>query len=119
MADVRSGLDPVDYHLINQNPDPDFSPERNKAVIEDSIRKTNKFFSEEGRAMQEATKERIDILASYGTYRFNRGTKDFISYFGRDKYHELVGEKIMSKVRIADTVNRLNGNTRHKKGILL
>lgn len=119
MADVRSGLDPADYHLIKEKPDPDFSPERNKAIIEDSIRKTDKFFATEGRVMQELTKERLDILSSYAVYRFNRGTKTFLDYYGKEAYHKLVGEKIMSKVRVAETVNRLNGNTRLKKGILL
>lgn len=119
MPDVRSGLESSDFHLINKMPDPDFSPERNKAIIDDSIRKTNEFFSKEGKAVNDIQKERIDIVATYGAYRFNRGTKDFISYFGRENYHKLIGEKIMQKVRIAETVNKLNGNTRFKKGILL
>jgi len=119
MADVRSGLDPVDYHLINQHPDPDFSPERNKAIVNETIKETEAFFNKEGKVLDDSTKERYDILSSYGVYRFNRGTKDFISYFGRDNYNKLIGEKILSKVRIAETVNKLNGNTKFKKGILL
>lgn len=119
MADLRNTLDPKDFRYIKDQPDPGFSVERNQAVIEDSIRKTNKFFAQDGEAIKRSMGERVDILSSYAIYRFNKGTKDFIGYYGRDNYHKLVGEKIMSKVRIADTVNKLNGNNRFKKGILL
>src|SRR3990167_3131822 len=109
MPDLRSGLDPVDYRFINNKPDPDFSPERNKAIVDETIKETDKFFAQEGKIMDKALGERIDIISSYALYRFNKGTKSFLNYFGKENYHKLIGEKILSKVRIAETVNKLNG----------
>jgi len=119
MADVRSGLDPVDYRFINPNPDPDFSPERNKAIINETVKDTEKFFKTQVEAIDESLGNRIDILSTYGRYVFNKGYKDIKHYLGEKQYNALIGEKILSKLRIAETVNRLNGNTRFKKGILL
>lgn len=119
MADPRNLLDPKDYKYLRDEPDPDFSPERNQAIVKETIQQTEKFFSREGKVVDDAQKERVDILSTYAVYRFNRGTKDFISYYGKDNYYKLVGEKIMSKVRVADTVNRLRGNNKFQKGILL
>lgn len=119
MPDVRSGLDPADYRFINPNPDPDFSLERNKAVINQTVKDTEKFFKTQVEAIDESLGNRIDILSTYGRYVFNKGYKDIKHYLGEKQYNALIGEKILSKLRIAETVNRLNGNTRFKKGILL
>lgn len=119
MPDVRSGLDPVDYRFINTNPDPDFSPERNQAIINQTVKDTEKFFETQVKAMDDAMEERIDILSSFALHNFNKDSKSIKKYLGKKQYEALIGEKIMSKIRVAETVNRLNGNTRFKKGILL
>ena len=119
MADVRSGLDPVDYKYINKKPDPAFSPERNKAIVNETIKDAEKREAEWHKIMDNEGFNRIDILSSYGRYRFNRGVKGIKEYLGRKQYEALIGEKILSKLRVAETVNKLNHNTRFKKGILL
>lgn len=119
MADVRSGLDTADYRFIELNPDPLFSPERNKAIVNETIQETEIFFNNELKAIDESMQDRIDVLSSYGRYRFNTGSKTIKDYLGRDKYNSLIGEKILSKLRVMDTVNRLNNNKKFKKGILL
>ncbi len=118
--DLRSGLDPKDYRYINPNPDPDFSPERNQALIEQTIRETDKFLNEYKIALGESWEERKDILAHYAKYTIGQGKhKNIKDYLGKKVYEALIGEKILSKVRVAESLNRLNGNTRFKKGILL
>lgn len=120
MPDVRSGLDPKDYRYINPNPDPDFSPERNKAIVEETIRETNAFNAAYNVLRSDAWAERKDILKHYAYYTLVQGgRKNIKDYLGKKVYEGLIGEKILSKVRIAETTNRLNGNTRFKKGILL
>lgn len=120
MPDVRSGLDPKDYRYINPNPDPDFSPERNKAIIEETIRETERFHKDYVLALGEAWDKRKDILAHYAKYTIGKGGSQSIKdYIGKKAYEELIGEKILSKLSIAETTNRLSGNTRFKKGILL
>lgn len=119
MPDVRSSLDPVDYRYIKVNPDPAFSPERNRAIVKQTIQETDTFLKKMHEIYDDAYGERKDVLSSYAVYRFNRGTKKIEDYLGKKLYDSLIGEKILSKLRVADTMNRLNGNTKFKKGILL
>lgn len=120
MPDVRSGLDPADYHLINETPDKDFSPERNRAIVERTIKEAEEYFKLQRMAKDKELEHRIDIIASYGDYRLNRGkTKQLREYLGREQYNAIIGEHLLEKLRVAEATNRLNGNTRLKKGILL
>ena len=67
---MRSGLEQKDYRYLNKNPDPDFSPERNAKVIQETINEpivTGKnVLTDEGR-------NRMDILSSYATYTLSKG----------------------------------------------
>lgn len=119
MADLRSGLDPSDYRYIVDVPNPEFSPERNKAIIAETIKDAESYQRMLLEADSNEMGHKIDILASYGTYRFNKGTKKLKDYLGPEQYKAVIGEKILSKLRIAEATNRMNGNTRLKKGILL
>lgn len=118
--DLRSGLDPKDYRYINPNPDPDFSPERNQALINETIKETDKFLNDYRISLGESWEDRKDILTHFAMYKIGKGgSKNIKDYIGKKAYEALIGEKILSKVRVADSINRLNGNTRFKKGILL
>jgi acetylornithine/succinyldiaminopimelate/putrescine aminotransferase len=120
MPDVRSGLDPKDYRYINPNPDPDFSPERNQAIINETIKETELFHNQWRQAMDEKGRELKDILSSYAVNTIGKGmSKSLKKFVGKKAYEALIGEKVLSKIRIAETINRLNGNSRFKKGILL
>jgi hypothetical protein len=112
-------LDPKDYKYVIANPDLTFNPARNKAVIEETMKEADTFHKTAGLAMEDALGERIEAVSAYACYRFNRGTKTIKQYLGDKVYNAFIGEKIMSKIRVADTVNRLNGNTKLKKPILL
>src|SRR5437762_1477885 len=107
-------VQPEDYKYIVEKPDKDFSPERNYAVIADVIRKNEKMHAQLGRIMNKDAQDRIDVLSSYARYRFNVGTKAFDKYVGKDWMRKITGEKILEKVRIMDSIvrmNRENGNT--------
>ncbi len=103
-------IQPEDYKYYLAEPTKSFSPRRNQAIIQETIKETTKFFQEMDAVMNDETMNRIDILGSYGRYRFNQGEKTFKEYAGPALWKELIGEKILSKVRVADTVNRLNNN---------
>jgi hypothetical protein len=120
--DVRSGLDPVDYKLINPNPDKDFSPERNRAIVEQTIRDTEKYFNVYNRANDKDLDNRIDIVSSYAVRRLSGGyTKDIKGYLGKEQYNAIIGEKLLSKLRVAKATNTLikSDKLKIKKGILL
>lgn len=118
MPDVRSGLDPADYRFINPNPDPDFSPERNKAVVEETIKEATTYHRALWFARDKDLENRIDILATFGDYKLNRnGSKDIEKYLGKEQYKAIIGENILSKLRIAEASNKLQG--KKTKGILI
>lgn len=100
-----------DYKYILSTPDESFSPERNQAIINETISETTKFFEELNKEFNENIAERTDILSSYAGYRFGQGTKSFKDYAGKKLHSRLIGEKLLAKVKVMESVNRLNGNT--------
>lgn len=111
-------LDPRDYHYVVRDP-VDFNPARNKAIVEETIKEATKYHMNEGRVIENSLGERVEAVSAYACYRFNRGDKGIKDYLGDKLYTRLVGEKILEKIRVAETVNRLNGNNRFKNSILL
>lgn len=98
-------VQPSDYRFYKN--DKDFNPARNKAIIAQTIAETEKFFNELSEKDRPEMEKRVDIISSYGRYRFNKGTKELRAYLGDKNYKDLIGEKIMNKVRAIDSVNRL------------
>lgn len=111
-------IKPEDYKYFVEKPT-SFSPQRNKAVINETIKETEKFFDNIGKAVDDNLGNRIDVLSSYGVYRMNKGDKSFKDYAGKQLYTRLIGEKILERVRVMESVNRLNGNTKFKNFIQL
>lgn len=111
-----SDVAPEDYKYIVATPDASFSPQRNKQVVLETIKETDTFFKEMREAIDTNLGNRIDVLSSYGRYRFNRGTKTFEEYAGRALHTRLIGEKILSKVKVFDSVNKVKSK---QKPILL
>ena len=99
--------------------DPNFNPDRNKVIIAETIRETEATFNKLNEIRDKDGQNRMDIMSSYGIYRFNKGTKDIKDYLGRELYNKLIGEKLLEKVKTMDTVNRLSGNDKFRKSILL
>lgn len=122
MADVRSGLDPRDYRYINSNPEPGFSPERNKATVDATIKETEQYFRMLNAAKDIDLENRIDILSSYAIKRLGGGmTKNIRDYLGKEQYEAVIGENLMTKLRVAQATNTLSKVPKYniKKGILL
>ncbi len=119
MADLRSGLNPIDYRFINPDPSPDFSPERNKAIVNETIRDAESYYRKLHSGDDRDLGNRVDILSSYAIYRFNRGTKSLKEYLGKDMYNAIIGEKLLEKLRIAQATNKLINSGKIKKGVLL
>lgn len=103
-----SDVDPSDYKYIVETPDASFSPQRNKAIIEETIADTIKF-NQKLAELDEDARDRIDIVNAYGRYRFNRGDMKFKDYAGKQLYTRLVGEKILDKVKNMTLVDKLAG----------
>ncbi len=100
-------------------PDPNFNPARNKAVVAETIKEAETYHKNVHSVIDDNLGERIEAVAAYGCYRLNRGFKNPKDYFGKKLYEKFIGEKLLQKLRIMDTVNRLNGNSKFKKSVLL
>jgi hypothetical protein len=106
---------PDNYHLYVEKPDPNFSAKKNYAVIQETIKEYDKMYYGIDPKVAAAAADRADILTSYGIYRFGRGTKKIEGYLGKHWMAKIYGEKLMEKIKIMDTIRKLNraaGNTK-------
>lgn len=106
-------LDPKDYKFIVQNPI-DFNPARNKAIIAETIAKADKFFGNIRTALDGGMLDRLDVMASYGLYRFGRGNKKLREFLGESTYKKLVGEKLLDRISVAKMLDQKNNNKKLK-----
>lgn len=110
-------IDPSDYRFIIDKPDKAFSPEKNYQVIKEVIEDGTKVAIDMWKARQKEIGDRVDILSTYGKYALNGGEKKFEDYMGREWMKQIYGEKILEKLRIADSIKRLNraaGNDKYE-----
>jgi hypothetical protein len=112
-------IDPKDYKYIQKTPDRSFNPARNKAIIDQTIKDTETYFKDINGLFNDSIHDRIEAVSAYGAYRFNRGDKSIKDYLGKKLYENLIGEKILSKLRVMESVNKLNNNKKYKNTILL
>ncbi len=90
----------------------DFNPRKNEAIINETLANTEKYFENVKAPIDNAIGERLDIMAHYAVYKFGaqQGSKTIRQYLGEPLYKQIVGEKIIEKMRIMKTVNKLSGN---------
>jgi hypothetical protein len=101
-------IQPEDKRFFVEKPNSSFSPERNRHVIQETIRETTAYFQKLKNELDRDMENRIDMFSSYATYRLGgSGTKGVRDYLGRDIARQLTGEKILSKVRALDTADKL------------
>lgn len=84
-----------DYQKFYLNkPDPDFNPEKNKKIVEDSIKEYEQMRISKHRLFMEKLAERIDAATSYVLYLERGGSSPAEKYFGKRLLAQLRGEKI-------------------------
>ena len=83
---------PQDLKYVSVDPDPDFDPEHNKAVIEKTIKDNQELVRKRNRDALEGAKERNNALAVY-LRSINQGgkTTDYKKFFGKDNLKRLKG----------------------------
>lgn len=109
-------IQPEDYKFYKD--DPNFNPQRNQAIIQETIVSTRKFFKNIGRGINDEGMDRVDMVSTYGIYRFNHGFKKFRDFIGEQRWKDLIGEQMLEKARTARAMNRLNGNTKFMDYVL-
>lgn len=98
-----------DFKFVPVDPDPNFDPEHNKKVIEDSIKANELLRARKKRESDEKVKERTTAISQYLS-DVNRGaTKSgVLDYFGRHEIARLRGEEIIGiiKSKIGDVTKQ-------------
>jgi hypothetical protein len=79
--------------------EPGFSPEHNKFVIENSIKKYRANRRRKAKEYVEAIQERSDAVATYIKSRIAEGNTPVEKYFGKTMMAYLRGEKIMNVLK--------------------
>ena len=88
-----------DYALwYKETPDQGFSPEHNKAVIEESIRKARILQERRNKDYIEQVRERSDAVASFLKFVDKGGDDRIERFLGRKMLAHLRGEKIKEEI---------------------
>ena len=90
--------------------DPNFDPERNKRVIEKTIRDTEANIRAKGREHKDAYRERANAMLRYlQNIKQGPGETNIERYFGKKHLNYLKGKEVADRVRDALTVYGQNG----------
>ena len=95
-------IEKVDLKYANVDPDPDFSEEHNRQVIQRTIDWTDAMEARKEREYQDQLGERTSAAAKYMT-DVNRGgvNTDIEKYFGKQYLTYLRGQQIMDRIKKA------------------
>ena len=93
-----------DWHLVNVEPDKGFSPERNKRIIDETIKKAKLLQDRKRREGMDKVRERTEAMSHYFSALNNGRTVGVKEYFGNQELARLRGEEIMGiiKAKIGD-----------------
>ena len=93
-------IQPQDLKYVQVDPDPNFDPEHNKAVIEKTIKDNEKLVKARNRGFDEKAKERTNAVAIY-LRSLNQGGKstNHEKFFGKKYLAYLRGKEIMEKLK--------------------
>ena len=117
MSDPRNMVAPEDRKFILETPDDGFSPERNKFIIEKSIKDYEAMRAKKMKAHDDAYAERADAIATYLNGLAMGGRSSSIEkYFGKRTLAYLRGDEIRQKLMANMKIYDREGNL-IRKGI--
>lgn len=90
-----------------EEPDSSFSPERNKAMVAESIRRTNENRRKKTKEFNDKVGERVDAVVTYLRSRVAEGSTPIERYFGKRQLAHLRGQQILRTIR-----TKINGKMR-------
>lgn len=88
-----------DWKFVGVNADPDFSPEHNKRVMDEVLRKNAVLFARKERERKLKAQERSSAIASYVKNTHDNSTPE--EYFGRKHLTYLRGQQIVERLKNA------------------
>jgi hypothetical protein len=93
-------IQPQDKKFYVATPDKDFSPEHNKFVIEQTIKKHEAKVAAARKERDEGIGERSHMIASYFKSRTVESGKPIDQYLGKQWMTKLNGERILNDIRM-------------------
>ncbi len=106
---------PVNYPALVEKPDKNFSPKRNYAIIAQVLAENDKMQNRVDPRVVKNAGNVADILASFAKYKLDiGGGKQLEGWLGKQWMTKIYGEKLIEKIRIMDSIKKLNkakGNT--------
>lgn len=95
-----SKIDKADWKFVPVDPDPDFNYERNKKIIEDSIKKNEAKKKRDKAFFNEQIKDKGRATASYLLNLQNgRGESNLAKYFGIKEMKTLRGQEFLDRLK--------------------
>lgn len=92
-----SKVNKADWGLVPVNPDPDFSEEHNRKVIEETIKMADAKRAEQMKQFKDDVAERTHAASMYlKNLDHGQGVSDITEYFGKEELARLRGEKRIS-----------------------
>lgn len=99
MADVRNKLNPLDKPFLKGQADPGFSPERNKAIVEQTIVQYEKMRAKKLKEVDDLYAERADAVLMYlKAIDSGKNVSTAERYFGRRELARLRGDEIRQRL---------------------
>ena len=95
-------IDPTDYKFTPVDPDPNFDPEHNRQVIENSIKRADALWREKKRKFAEGAKERAEAVATYAeSLKMGGADSSLTKYFGKNHLAYLRGYELIDRLKKA------------------
>lgn len=88
-----------DFKFFKEGGDPGFSPERNKAVVEATIKKHEANIARKNKDYVKQIEERSDVVASYLKSRWAQEGNPIDTYITRELMAQLRGQKRLETIR--------------------
>lgn len=110
-------IHPLDYKFMEQMPegDPDFNPEHNKWVIEQSIKNYEANRKKKEHEHDEGIKERAQAASTYLEAVSKGGrTTDIETYFGKRHHAYLRGQEVIDRIKDQLVVAGVDGKVIRK-----
>ncbi len=90
-------LSKKDQRFVLDKPDDGFSPERNKFIIENSIRKMDALIAKRRKEWRDKTAERVDAITSFLSAEV-KSNNPLTNYFGKRGIAYLRGETVLDRI---------------------
>ena len=111
----KTKISPLDFKFVPKDPDPNFSPAKNRKVIREVIKATEATRRKKGREHNDAYQERAEAVTSYlKSLDTGRSNSDILKYFGRREMARLKGKEVLEKLNDQLTVYGRLGNVLRK-----